>query len=111
MSQQRPAEVLTPENQNGIPRSRFDEEGDWMARQMFTPVQLQLSPEEYAARHAHKWELFSLHRYRYRDPELGAWVRRLGEIIFSAAEVERCRQQFLTPHELAEVRRKEQEEF
>src|SRR2546430_1699326 len=91
--------------------SRFNEEGDWIAQQYFSAADLQMSPEEYAARNAHLWGCFSLHLYRYRDPVLGAWMRRLGEILFTEGEVERCRQQFLTPEELANVRKEEAEGF
>jgi hypothetical protein len=90
---------------------RFDEEGDWIVRQMISPANLALSPEEYAARHAHEWGCFAFHRYRYQDPALGAWVRRVGEILFTEGELERCQQQFLTPDELAEVRRRAAEAF
>ncbi len=92
-------------------RTRSDEEGDWIAQQFFSPADLQLSPEEYAARHAHALGCFSFYQFRYRDPTLGAWVRRLGEILASEEEVERCRQRFLTPEELAVVRKQEAEGF
>lgn len=91
--------------------SRFDEEGDWIAHQFFSLANLQRSPEEFAARHAHLFGCFSLHLYRYRDLALGAWVRRLGEILSTEGEVERCRQRFLTPEELANVRKQEGEQF
>lgn len=87
------------------------EEGDWIARQFLSPTDLQMSPEEYVARHAHLWGCFSLDQYRYADPVLGAWVRRLGEILSSAAEVERCRRRFLNPEELSRVHREEAEDF
>jgi hypothetical protein len=99
------ANVVDPSN------DRFHEEGDWMARQFFAPTDLQMSPEEYAARYAHLWNCFSLHRYRFQDPVLGAWVRRLGEILFTEGEVERCRLRYLTPAELAGMRRQATEEF
>ena len=85
------------------------EEGDWIARQFLSADDLRMSPEEYAARHAHQWGCFSLHQYQYADPLLGAWVRRLGEILSSEEEVERCRRRFLTAEELAAVRREERE--
>jgi hypothetical protein len=85
--------------------SRFAEEGDWIAQQFFSPTELQMSPEEYAARHAHALGCFSFHFYRYRDPALGAWVRRVGEILSTEGEVERYQQQFLSSEELATVRR------
>src|SRR5262249_49246344 len=87
-----------------FPNNASNEEGDWIAQQMLSPSDLQMSPEEYAARRAHLWGCFSLHRYRYRDPALGKWVRRLGEILSSEDEIERCRRRFLTPEELATVR-------
>ena len=87
------------------------EEGDWIARQFLSPEDLQMSPEEYAARNAHLWGCFSLHQYRYSDPALAAWVRRLAEILNSTEEIERCRRRFLTSEELAAARRQEAEEF
>jgi hypothetical protein len=92
-------------------KPRATEDGDGIAREMFSPADLQMSPEEYAARHAHLWACFGLDRYRYRDPILGDWVRRFGEILNSTDEVELCRQRFLTPAELATVRKQQAEEF
>jgi len=94
-----------------IPDDRFDREGDALVRELFAPADLAMSPEEYAARHAHEWGCFSFHRYRYRDPALGAWVRRLGEIFSSDEELDRCRQRYLTGPELAAVERSEAEGF
>lgn len=88
---------------------RSVEEGDWIARQFFSVDDLRMSPEEYAARHAHHFGCFSLHRYRYSDAVLGAWIRRLGEILTSTEEVERCRRRFLTAEEYAAVQRDEAE--
>lgn len=96
---------------NSERRDRSSEEGDWIARQFFSPEDLRMSPEEYAARHAHLWGCFSLNRYRYADPVLENWVRRLADILNSAEEIERCRRRFLTAEELAKVRREEAEEF
>jgi hypothetical protein len=86
-------------------------EGDSIARQFLSADDLRMSPEEYAARRAHQWGCFSLHHYRYSDPVLGAWVRRLGEILFSEEEVDRCRHRFLSAEELARVRKEEAEGF
>ena len=91
--------------------NRFPEEGDWIARQFFSPTELRMSPEEYAARHAHALGCFSFHLYRYRDPALGAWVRRVGQILSTEGEVERCQQQFLSLDELAAVRQQATEDF
>ena len=90
---------------------RFDQEADDVALSFFSLADLALSPEEYAAHQAHWWGCFSLHLYCYRDSALGAWVRRLGEIFFTAGEVERCRLACLSAEELARVRREEQEQF
>jgi hypothetical protein len=89
---------------------RIHEDGDWLAWQFLSPQDLRMSPEEYAARHAHLWDCFSLDRYRYKDAVLGAWVRRLGEILCTEGELERCRLRFLTPEELSAVRRQVAEE-
>jgi hypothetical protein len=89
--------------------SRFNEEGDWIALQFFSPSDLLLSPEEYVARHAHAWGCFSFHFYRYRDSALGTWVRRVGELLATEGEFERCQERFLSPDELAEARRQQAE--
>src|SRR5437762_925844 len=99
--------MATPETSSA--ESRFNEEGDWMAQQFFSVDDLRRSPEEYAARHAHHLGCFSFHRYRYRDPVLGAWVRRLGEILTSPGEIEHCQHQFLSPEEWATVHKQEAE--
>lgn len=99
------------EHSNSGISSRSSEEGDWIARQFLSADDLQMSPEEYAARHAHQWGCFSLHQYRYTDPALGAWISRLGEILFSKADLEHCRRRFLTAEELAAVKKEEAEEF
>lgn len=87
------------------------EEGDWMARQFFSLTDLQMSPEEYAARYAHLWGCFSLDQYRYKDPILGAWVRRLAEILSSEEEVERSRRTFLTPDERDQIQKDQPKAF
>ena len=86
-------------------------EGDRIAQQFFSPADLRMSPEEYAARHAHLLGCFSFHFYPYRDPVLGAWVRRLSEILSTEGEVERRRQRSLTPEELTTVRKQQAEGF
>jgi hypothetical protein len=90
---------------------RYDEEGDWIVRQFISPADLQREPEEYVARHAHSLGAFAFHFYRFSNPELGAWVRRVGELLSSREEVERCREQFLSPDELAVARRQDTEDL
>jgi len=91
--------------------NQLPEEGDWIAQQFFSPAELRMSPEEYAARHAHALGCFSFHFYHYRDPTLGAWVRRVGEILATEGEVERCRQRFLSSEELTVARRQGPEDL
>lgn len=96
--------VQQSENQTGTT-------GDWIVQQFFSQADLQMSPEEYAARHAHEWGCFSYDHYSFRDPALGAWVRRFQEILEKEGEVERCRQKYLTTEELEAVRDREPPEW
>ena len=96
---------------SNVPASRIDEEGDWVVRQMIAPDELKLAPEEYVARHAHEWGAFSFHLYRYTDPQLGAWVRRVAELLASETAVAQCRERYLSPDELNTVRRQAAEEW
>jgi hypothetical protein len=75
---------------------------------------LDLSPEEYAARHAHEWAAFSFDEYRYSDERLDAWIQRLGDIFFrrnGAPSIHELRQCFLTEEERAAIAQREREEF
>jgi hypothetical protein len=63
---------------------------------------LEMSPEEYAARHAHGWYCFSFDDYRYRDSARDAWIQRLGEILRraeGAPTIDELRQIYLTAEE------------
>lgn len=81
------------------------EEGSWIVHQFFSAEELQLSPEEYVARHSHLLGNFSFHLYRYDNPVLGTWTRRIAQLLADDAEIERCRQRFLTRIEQDELRR------
>jgi hypothetical protein len=65
-----------------------------------------ISPEEYAARHAHMWVCFSFAEFEYRDTKLGTWIARLGDIIFGrngAPTVRECRRKYLSDTERLEI--------
>lgn len=82
------------------------------ARELF-PYREQ-TPEEYAARHFHEWMTFSFDDFRYSDPELNAWIARLGQIFFKrpgAPSIEELRARFLTPQEIEAILEREQEAF
>ena len=67
-----------------------------------------LSPEEVAARNAHAVACFSLDEIRYADPELDAWIQRLGDILSGrdgAPTVAQLRERYLTPDEIAAIAR------
>lgn len=61
------------------------------------------SAEQWAARFAHTVGCSSFDQYRYPDPALGAWIDELHRLFASAAELERCRQAYLSPAEYAAV--------
>lgn len=92
-----------------LPRADPGQEQD--AREWFP---LEQTPEEYAARSAHRWLCCSFDDYRYRDPALTAWVRRLGDILFrrdGAPSVAALRERFLSGEERQALERQEGEEF
>ena len=75
---------------------------------------LDMSPEEYAARHAHNWMCFSFDDYRYPDARLERWIHRLGDIMFGregAPPMRELRERYLTDEERRAVEAREQEEF
>ena len=93
------------------PDERTGQEGDWIVHQTFTPSDLQLPPEEYAARHGQDWACFSFHLYRFRDPAIRTWINRLHEIFTTEGELERCRERYLTTAEVGVVRKRAAEPF
>lgn len=75
---------------------------------------LDLSPEEYAARHAHEWGSFSFDNYRFRDDRLDAWIQQLGDIFFQrngAPSIDDLRRRFLSTDERAAIARLKREAF
>jgi len=81
------------------------------AREMFP---LDISPEEYAAGHAHEWLCFSFDDYRYSDHALEDWIQRLGDILFQrtgAPSLAELRQRYLTEAQPKAVEQRESEEF
>jgi hypothetical protein len=75
---------------------------------------LDLTPEEYAARHAHEWASFSFDEHRFSDGRLDAWIQRLGDIFFQrngAPSLDELRHRFLSEEERAAITRREHEEF
>jgi hypothetical protein len=71
------------------------------ARRMF-PFR-ELSPEQYAARYAHKILCSSFDQYRYPDPVLETWIDELHRLLLSSTELERCRRLHLSPAEYADI--------
>ena len=100
---------MIPEKPATLGRCEID--GDWIVRQFIGASELANDPEEYVARHAHHLGTFGFPAYRFADPALGAWVRRVGELLSSESEVERCRTRFLTREELAEARKLAEEDL
>ena len=97
--------------ENPAAGGRFEMEGDWIVRQFIEPSELANDPEEYVARYAHHLGTFGFPAYRFADPILGSWVRRVGELLASEPEVERCRARFLTRDELAEAHKLAEEDL
>ena len=55
-----------------------------------------LSPEAWAANNAQDIVFLSFDEFEYDDPDLDAWVQRLGRILFTEGGVDACRRRFLT---------------
>jgi hypothetical protein len=79
-----------------------------MAHQIFP---LDMSPEEYAARHSADWFCFSFNRYCYRDPILDDWIQRLGEIFSTPGLLAKCQEERLTSEEIIKFRQRLTEGF
>jgi hypothetical protein len=70
-----------------------------VAREVFP---FDMSPDEYAARYAHRWMLFNFDDYAYSDPVVHAWVHRLGAVLRGVpgtSTLEALREQLLSAEE------------
>ncbi len=75
---------------------------------------LNLSPEEFAARFAHRFALFNFQKYRYRTPGMTEWVDRLSAFFFAEglpARLRAAREKYLTDEEIAKVEAFERDPF
>jgi hypothetical protein len=70
-----------------------------------------MTPEEYAARHGHKWASFSGADYSYRDPQLQDWIERFFRAMTEPGALERYRNQFLSQEEVEQIRKTARESW
>ena len=70
---------------------------------------LDMSPEEYVARHSHNILCFGLHLYQFRDSRLKEWFVALHGLLRDRKRVLDLRRQYLTPSEIEEAERRENE--
>ncbi len=68
-----------------------------------------MSPEEYAGRNGSGWDMFSFDNYRFQNAALDAWIQRFGQILFTPGSVEQYQVQYLTPEEVAEQKKRTEE--
>ena len=85
----------------------FDREYDAEADAQFPWKQM--APEEWAARHGHTVGCFSLHRFRYKNAELGRWIARVYELLSLESRgrgaLDVYRKQYLSPAEYDRVQK------
>jgi hypothetical protein len=75
---------------------------------------LELPPEEFAARHGHEFAMFSFHQYRYCRAGMTEWVQQLAEVFFAPGlpeRLRRLRERYLTPEEIERVEEYERDPF
>jgi hypothetical protein len=98
---------MTSESPNYDNRPLADLGREMQAKELFYK---DIAPELYAAREGHRWGCFSFDEYRYRDPVLDRWIRRLGDIFFQrngAPNIEALRRQYLSKEEIAVIEEEE----
>jgi hypothetical protein len=73
---------------------------------------LSMSPGEFAARHAHGFGCFGLHRlHRFANEKFNEWIQEFGAILEDRERLEECRLLHLTHEEWSYVHKMEQEDF
>lgn len=98
---ERPKPVLVP-----------PEEWEEMDFKLFR--KLELSPEEFAARHGHEFATFNFHERRYRRAGMNEWVQQLAELFLAPGlpeRLRRLREKYLTPEEIRQAEEYERDPF
>jgi hypothetical protein len=75
---------------------------------------LELPPEEFAARYGHEFAMFNFDKYRYRRPGMNEWVQALAEVFLApglAERLRRLRERYLTPEEIQRAEEYERDPF
>jgi hypothetical protein len=75
---------------------------------------LELTPEEFAARHGHKLATFNFHTHHYQRPGMNEWVQELAEVFLAPGLPERLRslrEKYLTPEEIRQAEEFERDPF
>ena len=75
---------------------------------------LELSPEEFAARHGHEFAMFNFHTRTYKTPGMNEWIRQLAELFFAPdlpARLKKLRAKYLTADEIRGVEEYERAPF
>jgi hypothetical protein len=74
---------------------------------------LDMSPEEYAARNAHRFLLFGFELLDLQAPDLQAWLLRVADIMFGrngAPSLQELRRKYLSDSEIADIEREMHED-
>jgi hypothetical protein len=77
-----------------------------VARDLF-PIG-EMSPERYVALHGDGWGAGSIFTVRFADPEMDAWVRRAGKLLFDWENRDALQREWLSPAEYEQVRKRAQ---
>ena len=75
-----------------------------VAEELFA-IYEEISPEEWVARWAHTVGASSFGNCRYQNARLSKWIFRVHELLRQSHEIRRCREEYLTSEEIAEIER------
>jgi hypothetical protein len=67
----------------------------------------EMSPERYVALHGGGWGAGTIFTVRFADPEMDAWVRRAGELMFDWQNRDALEREWLSPEEYEQVKQRE----
>ena len=96
-------------NHNSEQRPPADPDYEKHVQSIFNP---QLEPEEFIARHGHKFVLFNYHKYQYSDKRLDAFIQQVAKIVFSEEwpdSLHKLRTKHLTPAEIKKIHEEEKD--
>jgi hypothetical protein len=89
-----------------LPKMRLVPPEEWEDDDFRRFRNLELSPEEFAARYGHEFVMFNYHKRHYDRPGMNEWVQKLAQVFLAPGlpeRLRRLREKYMTEEEIRQA--------